>query len=125
MNTNNVVSAVGAVDLTGKEFHVVKLATNGIDLASSGDVAIGTLQRGQTKQEDGVYLGKAVAVQLKDASVHFAVVGASTAAVARGAGLILDSANPGRLVPSESSPICKAWDAFTAINGAIVQVIFL
>lgn len=127
MNTNNVVSAVAAVDLTGKEYRVVKLATNGIDLAGTGDTALGTLLRGQTKQEDGVYGGEACAVQLKAGSIHFAVIGASSAAVARGAGLILDAnaENAGKLVPSESNPIARAWDAFTAKDGAIVQVVFL
>ncbi len=125
MNTSNVVSADGAVDLTGKEYHCVKLTTTGIDLASSGDVPIGTLLRGQVHREDGVYLGQPVAVQLKRASINYAVIGASTAAIAKGDGLILDSANPGRLVPSESSPIARAWEALTGANGGVIRVIFL
>ena len=125
MNTNNVVSADAAGDLTGKTYHVVKLTSTGVDLAASGDAPIGTLLRAQPHQEDGVYTGKAVAVQLKDASIHYATIGASTAAVAKGSGLILDSANPGRLVPSESNPICRAWEAFTGANGGVVRVYFL
>jgi hypothetical protein len=125
MNVNNVVSAVGAADLTGKEYYQVKLTTTGIDIAASGDTPIGTLARGQTKREDGVYAGVAVAVQLKAASIHFAVLGATSAAIARGAGLILDSANAGKLVPSESSPIARAWDAITGADSAVVQIIYL
>jgi hypothetical protein len=125
MNTNNVVSADAAGDLTGKEYHVVKLTSTGIDLCDSGSNPIGTMLRAMPHQEDGVYLGKAVAVQLKQASLHFAVIGATTAAVAIGAGLILDSGNPGRLVPSESNPIAQSWEAFTGSNGGVVRVIFL
>lgn len=127
MNTNNVVSAVAAADLTGKEYYQVKLTSTGIDLAGTGDTPIGTLARATPHQEDGVYAGKAVAVQLKAASIHFAVIGASSASVARGAGLILDtnSENKGKLTPSESSPIARAWDAFTATDGLIVQIVYL
>lgn len=126
MNTNNVVSAPGAADLTGKEYRVVKMTSTGINLCASGNIA-GTLLRAQPHQEDGVYAGKAVAVHLAYASINNAMIGFSSAAVAAGAGLILDTAsgNDGKLVPSESSPVAIAWEAFTAADGAIVRVQFI
>jgi len=126
MNTNNVVSAPAAANLTGKEYSVVKMTATGIDLAASTDIAviIGTLLRAQVYQEDGVYVGKSVAVFRLHAGVHYVVIGASTAAVAAGATLALDAANPGRLVPSATAPVAIAWDSFTAYNGAIVRAVF-
>jgi hypothetical protein len=124
MNTNNVVSAPAAADLTGKEYRVVKLTAAGIDICTSADTPIGTLHRAQPHQEDGTYAGKAVAVQLKAASVHFCTIGNSSAAVAKGAVLGLDAANPGMLIPGGTGTIAYAWDAFTAFTGAIVRVIF-
>jgi hypothetical protein len=124
MNTNNVVSAPAAANLTGKEYHLVKMTATGIDLAASGDTIVGTLMRAQPYQEDGVYVGKSVAVFRRYAGIHYAVIGASTAAVAQGATLALDAANPGRLIPSGSAIVAIAWDAFTAVNGGIVRVCF-
>ncbi len=127
MNTNNVVSAPAAGDLTGKEYRVLTLTSDGVDLAGSGDNIIGTLLRAMPHQEDGAYAGKAVGIQLKPGSVHFATIGADSSAVAAGAGLILDTAsgNEGKLIPSESNPVAIAWDAFTASDSAVVRVLFL
>lgn len=127
MNTSNIISAPAAADLSGKEYHVVKLTATGVDIALFADTVgqLGTLLRAVPHQEDGVYLGKAVAVQLRHASLHYATIGASSAAVAAGAGLILDTANPGKLVPSETAPIARAFQAFTASSGCVVRVYFL
>ena len=126
MNTNNVVSAPAAGNLTGKEHHVVKMTATGIDIATSADgaVIVGTLMRAQPYQEDGVYAGKSVAVFRRYAGVHYAVIGASSAAVAQGASLGLDAANPGKLVPGGTA-VAVAWDAFTAASGVIVRVVFI
>jgi hypothetical protein len=126
MNTNNVVSAPGAADLSGKEHFCVKMTTTGVNLATSADGAIllGTLMRAAPRQEDGVYLGKAVAVFRRYAGVHYAVIGNSSAAVAQGATLGLDAANPGKLVPGGTT-VAISWDAFTAADGAIVRVVFV
>lgn len=125
MNTNNVVSAPGAANLTGKEFRLVKIGSAGIDLCDSSSVPIGTLIRSMPVQEDGVYAGKAVAVQLCPGSIHFAMIGNSSAAVAAGANLQLDAAvgNEGKLIPGGT--LAKAWDSFNAADGAIVRVVFL
>jgi len=125
MNTNSVVSLPAAADLTGKEYSVVGLTSTGVDLADAGDQIIGTLVRAQPHQEDGSYTGKAVAVQLKREGIHFAILGATSAAIASGAGLILDSGNDGALIPSESSPIAIAVDAHTGVIGGIIRVYFL
>lgn len=127
MNTNNVVSAPAAGNLTGKEYYVVKIGSSGIDLCGSSDTPIGTLHRAMPVQENGVYAGKAVAVQLKFGSIHFATIGASSAAVAQGATLALDTnvENAGKLVPSGSNVIARAWDAFTAADGVQVRVVFV
>lgn len=126
MNTNNVVSAPGAADLSGKEHYCVKMTTTGVNLATSADGAIllGTLMRAAPRQEDGIYIGKAVAVFRRYAGVHYAAIGASSAAVAQGATLGLDAANPGKLVPGGTT-VAIAWDAFTAADGAIVRVVFV
>jgi hypothetical protein len=126
MNTNNVVSAPAAADLTGKEHYCVKMTSTGVNIATSADAAIllGTLHRAMPGQEDGVYLGKAVAVFRRYAGIHYAVIGASSAAVAQGATLGLDAANPGKLVPGGTA-VAVAWDAFTAADGAIVRVAFI
>jgi hypothetical protein len=125
MNTNNVVSLPGAVDLGGKEHYVVKLTANGVDLAASTDIAIiiGTLMRAAPRQEDGVYLGKAVSVFRLHAGIHYAVMGGAATVVA-GDTLALDAANPGKLVKSATAPVAVAVDPFTSVNGAIVRVIF-
>jgi hypothetical protein len=125
MNTNNVVSAPAAANLTGKEFRVVKLSSAGIDLCDSAASPLGTLIRAQVYQEDGVYAGKAVAVQLAPGSVHFAMIGNSSAAIAAGAKLQLDTAvgNEGKLIPGGT--LAVAWDSFNAADGAIVRVVFL
>jgi hypothetical protein len=127
MDTYNVVSAPAATNLNGKEFRVVKVGSAGIDLCDSASSPIGTLLRGQNVQEDGVYAGKAVAVQLCPASIHFAMIGASSAAIACGASLVLDAAvgNEGKLIPGAAPGIAKAWDSFNAADGAIVRVVFL
>jgi hypothetical protein len=125
MNTNNVVSAPAASNLTGKEFFVVKMTATGIDIAATGDTIVGTLLRAQVYQEDGNYVGKSVAVFRRYAGIHYAVIGASTAAVAQGATLAIDGANPGRLIPSGTGVVAIAWDAFTAVNGGIVRVAFI
>jgi len=123
MNTNNVLSLPAATNLTGKEFRLVKLTSAGVDLAGSA-TAIGTLIRAQVVQEDGAYAGKAVAVQLCPGSMHFAMIGNSSAAVAAGAPLTYDAAvgNEGKLVPGGS--LCFAVESFNAADGAIVRVIF-
>lgn len=129
MNTdNNVVSGDAAGNLTGKEYRVVALTSSGVDLATTATKVIGTLIRAMPVQESGSYAGKSVAIQRKHAGIHFATIGNSSASVAKGAGLILDPStadNPGKLVPSESSPIAAAWEAFTASDGVIVRVVFL
>ncbi len=126
MNTSNVVSAPAAANLSGKEYRVVKQTSTGINLCASGNI-VGTLLRASPVQEDAVYVGKAVAVQLAHGSIHFACIGFSSAAVAVGAGLILDTGtgNEGKLIPSESNPVAIAWEAFTGADGAIVRVLFL
>lgn len=126
MNTNNVVSAPAAGNLAGKEHHVVKMTATGIDIATSADGAsiVGTLLRAQPYQEDGVYAGKSVAVFRRYAGVHYAVIGASSAAVAQGATLGLDAANPGKLVPGGTA-VAVAWDAFQAQSGGVVRVVFI
>jgi hypothetical protein len=125
MDTNNVVSAPAATNLNGKEFRVVTVGSAGIDLCASTGAPIGTLIRGQNVQEDGVYAGKSVAIQLAPGSIHFAMIGASSAAVAAGANLQLDAAvgNEGKLIPGGT--LAKAWDSFNAADGAIVRVVFL
>lgn len=127
MDTNNVVSLKEASDLSGKEYRCVKLTSTGVDIATSSDGAIllGTLLRAAPHQEDGVYAGKACAVFRRYSGVHFAMIGNSSAAVAAGATLALDAANPGMLVPSGSNVVAVACDAFTAASGAIVRVIFV
>lgn len=127
MNTNNVISLPGAADLSGKEHFVVKMTATGVDIAALADIAIiiGTLMRAAPRQEDGVYVGKAVAVFRKAAGMHYAVIGASVAAVSPGATLVVDTANPGKLVPGGTNPVAVAVDAFTAVNGAIVRVLFI
>jgi hypothetical protein len=130
MNTNNVISLPAAVDLTGKEHFCVKLNQGatppfGVSLCASTEAArlIGTLHRAMPRQEDGVYAGDAVAVFRKAAGIHYAVIGASSAAVAAGDFLQLDAANPGKLIPGGT--LAVAVDAFTAADGAIVNVMFL
>jgi hypothetical protein len=76
------------------------------------------------KQEDANYLGDAVAVFRRYAGVHYAVIGNSSAAVAQGATLGLDAANPGKLVPGGTT-VAISVNAFTAADGAIVDVIFV
>lgn len=125
MNPHNVVSQEAARDLTGQEYKIVTITSTGIDLLASGGRLVGTLLRAQPHQEDGVYAGKAVGIQLAQGSIHFAQIGASSAAVLRGAGLIIDAANPGQLIPSETNSIAIAWEAFTAAQGAIVRIVFL
>jgi|SRR6185436_659587 hypothetical protein len=127
MNTNNVISLKAAGDLTGQEYKVIKLTSTGADIATSSDgaVMIGTMIRAMPKQEDGVYLGKAIAVHRRYSGVHYAMIGASSAAVAAGATLALDAANAGMLVPSGSNVVAVSVDAFTAASGAIVRVIFV
>lgn len=127
MNINNVVSLDAAGNLTGKEYHLVKMTSTGVDLSTSVDTVgvLGTLLRAMPIQEDGVYLGKSVAVQLAPASIHYAILGATTASIAKGAGLILDVANPGRLIPSETSPVARSVQTVTGIIGAVIQVYFL
>lgn len=126
MNTNNVVSQVAAGDLTGKEHYTVKLTSTGIDIAASTDRIIGTLMRAMPKQEDGVYAGKAVDVYLcRGGHVAYATLGATSAAIALGATLAFDSANPGKLVPSGSNVVALAWQALTGADGVKINVLFL
>lgn len=126
MNTNNVVSQVQAADMAGKEHQLVKLTSTGINIAASTDRNIGTLMRAGTKQESGSAVGIACDVFLtKGGYVAYAVLGATSAAIAMGAGLIPDSANPGRLVPSETNPIALAWQAMTGAHGSIMRVLFI
>lgn len=128
MNTSNIVSLPGAADLTGKEHRVVKITSTGVNVCPSGSEALGTLLRAQPHQEDGVYAGKAVAVQLAPASIHFAVLGNTSAAIAVGDGLILDVSSPdndGKLTPSESSPVARSLQAVTASDGSVISIYFL
>lgn len=126
MNTNNVVSQVQAADMAGKEHQLVKLTSTGIDIAASTDRNIGTLMRAGVKQETGTAVGKPCDIYLaRGGYVAYAVLGATSAAIAMGAGLIADSANPGRLVPSESSPIALAWQAITGAHGSVMRVLFI
>lgn len=127
MNTNNVVSQVQAADLAGKEHQLVKLTSTGIDIAASGDRAIGTLMRAGVKQEAGFVANKTACdvFLCKGGYIAYAVLGATSAAIALGAGLIADAANPGRLVPSESDPIAVAWQAATGAHGTVIRALFL
>lgn len=127
MNTNNVISGNAAGNLTGKEYRVVRLTSGGIDLCTSSATAIGTLIRAMPVQEDGSYTGKSVAVQLLKSSLHFATLGNTSAAIAVGATLALDSAtgNEGKLIPSGSNVIALAWEAVTGADGAIIRVLFV
>lgn len=128
MNTNTVVSLKAAGDLTGQEFKCVKLTSTGAAIATSADLAtfVGTMIRAMPKQEDGVYLGKAIAVHYRyGGGIHYAMIGASSAAVAVGATLALDAANAGMLIPSGSNVAAISVDAFTAASGAIVRVMFI
>lgn len=128
MNTNNVVSAPVAADLSGgKEDLLVKMTSTGINIAASTDRIIGTLRRGNVKPLDGASaVGLACDVYLvKSSFISYAVLGATSAAIALGAGLIADSANPGMLVPSESNSIAIAWQAITGSTGAKLRVLFL
>lgn len=124
MNTNNVVSLPAATNLTGKEYRVVTMTSAGVDLCGSSATAFGTLIRAQPYQEDGNYAGDAVAVQLCPASIHFAMIGNSSAAIAAGAAMQLDSAvgNEGKLIPGGT--LARTVDSFNAADGAIVRVIF-
>jgi hypothetical protein len=124
MNPSNVLSLPAAGNLTGKEFRVVTLTSAGVDLCASGAVHIGTLLRAQPVQDDGNYAGDAVSVLLCPGSMHFAMIGNSSAAIAAGAALQLDSAvgNEGKLIPGGT--LARAADAFNAADGVIVRVIF-
>ena len=124
MNTSNVLSLPAAGNLTGKEFRVVALTSAGVDLCASSGTPIGTLLRAQPVQEDGSYAGDAVAVQLCPGSMHFCMIGNSSAAIAAGAVLQLDSAvgNEGKLIPGGT--LARAVEAFNAADGVIVRVIF-
>jgi hypothetical protein len=125
MNQNNVVSLKGATNLSGKEFRVVTLTANGVDVCASTAQPIGTLIRAAPVQEDGNYLGKAVAVQLGPASVHFCMMGTGTGAIAAGTLLGLDTVagNEGMLIPGGTVAI--SVDAFNSAPGVIVRVIFI
>lgn len=126
MNTNNVVSQVVAADLSGKEHQLVKLTSTGINIAASTDRIIGTLMRGNVKKESGSAVGLACDVFLtKGGFIGYATLGATSAAIALGAGLIPDSANPGHLVPSETDPIAIAWQAITGAHGTVLRALFL
>lgn len=128
MDINNVVSLKAAGDLTGQEYKCVKVTSTGAALATSADNAIfvGTMIRAMPKQEDGVYLGKAIAVHYRyGGGVHYVMIGASSAAVAAGATLALDAANPGMLIPSGSNVVAINVDAFTAASGAVVRAMFI
>ncbi len=129
MNLNNVVSQIVGEDLAGKEDYLVKLTSTGIKVAASGDRIIGTLRRGNIKKDDGSSpIGLACDVLLARSHwVSQAVLGNTSAAIALGAGLIADtdSGNPGKLIPSESSPIAIAWQAATGSDGAHINVLFL
>lgn len=127
MNTNNIVSQIVAADLAGKENYHVKLTSTGINLAASTDRIIGTLRRGNVKPQDGgSAVGLACDVYLtRGGYISYAVLGATSAAIPMGAGLIADSANPGKLIPSESSSIAIAWQALTGADGVQINVLWL
>lgn len=125
MNPNNIVSLPAASNLTGQEYKVVTITSGGCDLCTAAGNPIGTLIRAMPFQEDGTYAGKAVTVQLKEGSIHFAMIGNSSAAITPGTLFQLDPAtgNQGKLIPGGNLAICN--DAFQAADGAIVRVIFL
>jgi len=125
MNTNNVVSQVVAADLSGKEHLLVKLTSTGINIAASTDRIIGTLMRGNVKKESGSAVGLACDVFLTGGFLHYAVLGATSAAIAMGAGLIPDPDNNGHMIPSESDPIAIAWQAITGAHGSVLRALFL
>lgn len=130
MNTNNVVSHKVAADLSGAKEHLrVKLTSTGINIAASGDRAIGSLARGNVKPiNGGSAVGLACDIYLASGkNVDYAVLGNTSAAIALGAGLIADTDadNPGKLIPSESSSIAIAWQAVTGADGAVIQVLYL
>jgi hypothetical protein len=129
MNTNNVVSQVAAADLSGKEHRLVKLTSTGIDIAASTDRIIGTLMRAAPHQEAGgnAPIGKAVDVFLvKSHFVAYVTLGATSAAIALGDGLVPDPANPGKVIPGSSNPIALAWQALAAgADGTIINALFL
>ena len=127
MDINNVVSLKAAGDLTGQEYKCIKLTSTGAALATSADSAIfvGTMIRAMPKQEDGNYVGKAIAVHYRyGGGVHYVMIGASSAAVAAGAALGLDAANPGMLIPGGTT-VAISVDAFTAASGAVVRAMFI
>lgn len=123
MDQYNIVSLKAASNLTGQEFKLVTITSGGCDLCPSSGQPIGTLIRAMPFQEDGNYVGKAVAVQLKEGSVHFAMIGNSSAVVPSGSLLQQDPANVGKLIPGGNLAI--TIDAFTAADGVITRVIFL
>lgn len=128
MNTNNVVSQKASADLTGKENYGVKLTSTGIAVAASTDKIIGTLRRSHVKpQEGGTAVGLACDIFLcKGGYISNVVLGFTSAAIAMGAGMIWDTANPGKMVPSESSPVGVAWQALSAgADGTVMEVLFL
>lgn len=125
MNFNTVVSHIQAADLSGKENQFVKMTPTGINLAAAGDRIIGTLRRAHPKQWDGSPVGLAVDIYLGRGNIMYATLGATVATIALGAGLVMDGANPGKLIPGETDPIAIAWQACTGADGTQIQVLFL
>lgn len=127
MNFNNVVSAPQAADLSGKENYAVKMTSTGINLSATANRTIGTLRRAHPKQWTGSAVGLAVDVYLNSGQISYATLGNTSAAIATGAGLILDtdSANIGKLVPSETNSVAIAWQAATGADGTQIQVLWL
>lgn len=128
MNFNNVVSAPQAADLSGKENQTVKMTSTGINISAFGDTGrtIGTLRRAHPKQWTGSAVGLAVDVYLNKGHISYATLGNTSAAIATGAGLIVDTNNPGKLVPSETASVAIAWQATAgAADGTQIQVLWL
>ena len=129
MNTNNVISAPVASDLSQGtlEHSVVKMTSTGIALCDSASVPVGTLLRANMAPALGQSaVGFACDVFVGSKYVHFAQLGATSAALASGAALYLDSANPGQLVPSGGTIVAYAWEAApVTFQGAIIRVLFL
>ena len=127
MNTNNVVSAPVAADLSSNKEHLmVKMTSTGINIAGSGDRIIGTLHRGNVKPNDGASaVGLACDVFLTRSHwVGYAVLGTTTAAIALGDTLAAE-ASTGKLVPSGSNVIAIAWQALTGSDGTIMRVLWV
>lgn len=129
-DSSPILSRPAAVDLSGQEYKVVKLTNTGVDLATSADyeIVLGTLARANAKSISEFVAGAfACDVSLRGpTSVHYAMLGATTANIGMGDKLVIDSTTPGTLVPGNSNPVAISWDTVAAaVPGAVINVKFL